>query len=267
MQLSNLRERTVVSGEGRPILFAHGAGGPKTWDLIAERLAKHFQVIVPAFPGFLPEDGLINYSDQLYVDFLESLRSNLGIKEWCLIGTSLGGRTILNYTLQHEEKVSQMVVIDSVGLNNISLIFKIPFLKKICPSVFSLIFSTPDRVARLDSKDAVDQDSPAIAWAHSWLCDMIADTVVRTNYFRIIAGVGAKKKEWNEQLPNLNTPTLILWASDDKICPVNGAYKLASLIKNSKVSILEGYRHLAILEKPDFFVDEIIKFLEEKQVF
>ncbi len=261
MKSFDLEDRIQIRGKGEPLLLAHGGGGPKTWDLMLEPLAEHFQVIVPAFPGFHHQDGLIQYSDQLYTDFAESLRKSLAIEKWSIIGTSLGGRTVLNYAVAHEERVAHMVVIDPVGLNYISPIFRVPGFSKICPPLLSLVFSSPDKVAALGAKDAVDRSSPAIAQAHAWFCEMIADPVVHTNYFRIVAGIAAKKKEWNEQLPKLNTPTLILWASDDVVCPVRGAHKLALLIRNSKISILDGYRHLAILERPDFFVDEITRFL------
>jgi|GEM_PF-6938235 len=109
----------------------YGAGGPSVWEPVAELPAGQAQVIVPTLPGFHPEDGVIDYSDKLYVDYLETIRHNLGIQQWAVAGLSLGGRAALNYALQHRGRVSHLIPVSSAGLHNLSNLFRVPGIREV----------------------------------------------------------------------------------------------------------------------------------------
>jgi len=51
--------RIVVKGQGNPVVLIHGISGPKVWESIVDELAKKYKVIIPTFPGYLVEDGII----------------------------------------------------------------------------------------------------------------------------------------------------------------------------------------------------------------
>lgn len=63
---------------------------------------------------------------------------------------------------------------------------------------------------------------------------------------------------------DLKVQTLILWGSKDKTAPIDWAYQLQSLISNSTLFVLEGFKHMAIIERPLFFIDSINEFLGKK---
>lgn len=109
--MSGLADRATVRGSGPPLLLPHGAGGPGIWDFMVGDLAESFQVIVPTFPVFRREDGLVRYSDQLYVDFLEDVRRHPGVEKWPAVGVSVGARAVLDYDVRHERRVSRLVAI------------------------------------------------------------------------------------------------------------------------------------------------------------
>ncbi|MEA1898100.1 MAG: alpha/beta fold hydrolase, partial [Bacteroidota bacterium] len=155
MKKIDLKNRITIKGKGQPVVLAHGMAGPKVWEPIIEQLSEHFTVIVPTFPGYIETDGVIQYSDELYVDFLEEVRIKLGYEQWCVIGISMGGRTVLNYALQHEKRVTRIIVIDSAGLNNFSPMFTLPIIKKLAPKLIAKMLTNSKNVKKLALEDLV----------------------------------------------------------------------------------------------------------------
>ena len=59
--------RTEVerAGEGPPLVFLHGAGGPMSGAAFLADLAERFTVYAPAHPGFGPGQGIEHLDDVL----------------------------------------------------------------------------------------------------------------------------------------------------------------------------------------------------------
>lgn len=67
-----------------------------------------------------------------------------------------------------------------------------------------------------------------------------------------MSNVGIPQRQWKTQLISIRIPTQILWASDDKTAPLKWGKTLNLMVPNSELKILNGYKHMAILEKSDF---------------
>ncbi len=257
-------ENTTVAvlGSGRPLLLAHGMGGPEVVLPLARLLAVRFQVLVPTFPGFRHVDGPIQYSDGLYVNFVEQLRLQFGLEQWAIAGISMGGRTVLNYAIQCGAHVSHLIAIDSLGLGNLSPLFTVPGIRHIIPRLLSTVLAFPRSYSLLGKNDIVEMDSPVMRVMIQSFTNMMASAVVRNNFARVLVAAGAQAPQWRHKLHTIHIPTLILWAEDDKTVSAKYAYELHSLISDSKMAVLPGYRHGAFLEKPAFFAQEIMGFLD-----
>ncbi|MDP4145907.1 MAG: alpha/beta hydrolase [Bacillota bacterium] len=256
-----LSNRIVIKGQGTPIVLIHGMGGPRVWEPIVEVLAKEYKVIIPTFPGYLGGEGVIEYNDKLYVEFLEQVRLQLGIEKWNVVGLSMGGRTAINYVLDYNKYVSSMVVIDSIGIGYMFPFVRIPILKTVFPKILYKILSNPKNFKYLGSNDFVDIECESFKNSTKWFEEMMCDNNIRLNFSRILSQVSLPKHEWKHKLKSVDIPTMILWGKDDKTAPVNWAYELNKLIPNSELHILEKYRHMAVMERPDFFSKLIIKFI------
>ncbi len=260
MQDSNLKERCVIRGQGEPILFAHGVAGPITVKNITDGLNNLFETIVPFFPGYLKEDGKIDYSDDLYTDFVENLRKEFNLEKINLVGFSLGGRTVINYTLQYPENVNKVIVIGPAGLSN--PFSGLPFVRVWAPHLLNQLLKNPKSHARFASYDFIDLQSTEFENFKLYFANMMNNEIIRSNFSKISTEAVLPRKDWKQELPKSKIPMLIIWASNDKSAPIKSADKLKSMTKNSKLSILEGYGHMAVIENPDFFVKKIFKFLK-----
>lgn len=262
MDMFDIDKRISIHGVGDPLILVHGGSGPRNLEPMIKGLAKHFRVIVPTFPGYLVEDGSLEYSDELYVNFLEDVRNYLGLHNFYLAGVSLGGRTVLNYTLKHQERVAKLIVMAAAGVTGLTPFLIVPFFNKFFAYYYYLKLWDSQYVKKMAIDGLVNQKGETAKWILSWFPKMVANPVIRTNYSQMVAKVGRKKLEWEETLPNLTVQTLILWSSEDELFPLSTADKLANMIPNASLHVLEGYRHLAHVEKPDFYVSRIKEFLE-----
>jgi len=256
-----MNNRIIVKGEGIPIVLIHGMGGPNIWLPIIEELKNKFQVIVPIFPGFLKEDVNFRYSDNLYVDFLINVREFLNINKWNVVGVSMGGRTSINYALKEANQISSLTLIDSIGVGYMSPILKLPFMKKVFPFLIQSMLRSESNRIKLAKQDFVDDNGVICKKCISWFNELTAEKIVRQNFAKILSNVGIPQKQWKKQLRKFNIPTQILWASDDQTAPLHWGISLNSMIPNSELKVLNGFKHMAILEQSDFFINQMVDFI------
>ena len=260
-----MNNRIQIEGRGEPIVLVHGMGGPKIWQPIIEMLKEKFQVIVPTFPGFLSEDKEFIYSDDLYVNFLVDLRMHLKIEKWNVVGISMGGRTSLNYALRETNHISTLTIIDSIGVGYMSPLLRIPIIKNAFPAIIKKMLKNEKNRIKLAKQDFVKQNGTACNECVGWFNELVKSETVRSNFAQILATVGKPQKQWHSGLNHLNNPTEILWASDDQTAPLKWGEWLNSKIARSELKVIKGFKHMAILEKPEFFADSIINFISKKR--
>jgi pimeloyl-ACP methyl ester carboxylesterase len=63
-------------------------------------------------------------------------------------------------------------------------------------------------------------------------------------------------------LTAIKARTLIIWGADDQLIPLEAGRKMNSLIKDSKLVIIERCGHVPQEEIPERILDEITKFTE-----
>jgi len=259
-----MKRRIWIEGEGIPIVLIHGMGGPKIWLPIIEKLKERFQVIIPTLPGFCKEDSNFKYSDELYVEFLIRVREYLSIQKWNVVGLSMGGRTAINYGMVEVDKISSLTLIDSIGVGYMSPLLRLPLMKIFFPFFIRNMLTSKYWKNKLAEQDFVDITGEAFKNCMEWSNDIFTNKIIRQNLAKILSNVGIPEKQWETKLDNLNIPTQILWASEDKTAPLKWGEWLNSKIPMSNLLVLNGYKHMAIVENPDFFINSIIDFVTKK---
>jgi fermentation-respiration switch protein FrsA (DUF1100 family) len=66
-----------------------------------------------------------------------------------------------------------------------------------------------------------------------------------------------------QDLGKINAPALIIWGAEDALIPLEAGRKMNSLVKGSKLVIIEKCGHVPQEEMPERIVDEIEKFIAE----
>ena len=111
----------VIGGSGPPLLLLHGAPQSHiSWRLVAPKFATEHTVIAPDLRGYgdssKPPDGEnhSNYSKRAMALDQVELMHHFGFDRFPVIGHDRGGRVAQRMTLDHQEKVTHLAVIDIV---------------------------------------------------------------------------------------------------------------------------------------------------------
>jgi pimeloyl-ACP methyl ester carboxylesterase len=128
----------AIAGTGPVILQLHGGGSgydqtlALSWDLHEAG----FTVLRPSRPGYLRTPLTTGASPEQAADVLAGLLDVLSIDKVCVIGTSGGGPTALQFALRHPERVSGLVLQAAISQRHVqpsrstnSLIGRVLFTK------------------------------------------------------------------------------------------------------------------------------------------
>ncbi len=106
-----------VKGQGTPCLFIHGGPGSGSYwfeKFMGDSLEQHFQMIYLDQRGVgrssSPEDG--NYSLGRIVQDFEEIKTELGIKEWIIMGHSFAGIMQMDYALRYPQSIKGIIMIN-----------------------------------------------------------------------------------------------------------------------------------------------------------
>jgi len=223
---------------GPAVVLVHGLGGrAEDWWNVAPVLAKAgFRVYMPDLLGFgrsqQPADFSYSVRNQaaVVVDFMDAL----GIKQADIAGWSMGGWIVQLVASEHPERVSRLILIDSVGLN-------------IKPTWDTNLF-VPTSTRQLDQLDALLMPNPPAIPA--FIARDYLRIFSRNGWVikRALATMQTGQDVTDNLLPQLKMPVLIVWGSLDQIVPVDQAQTMHKLIPQSQLLVIPGCGHMVPLQ-------------------
>jgi 3-oxoadipate enol-lactonase len=106
-----------VHGDGPTVVFAHGSGGTHmSWWQQVPVLSKQYRCVTIDHRGFgYSKDGANGPGRRNFVSDLEGLLDRLKVERVSLVGQSMGGLTVLGFASKHPERVSALVMSDTIG--------------------------------------------------------------------------------------------------------------------------------------------------------
>ncbi len=249
------------TGAGPVVVLVHGFASEARfdWGNVILPLAKHHRVIALDQIGFgASEKPLIDYSIQTYVDFLGEFLRVLKVKEFTLVGESLGGW------------ISALYTIEALGPENQGS-FALPKPRK-------LVLEDAAGMAPLGPAPIPVHVSGTIAEAKGVAIvfhdksrvtdDFVRDTFamkLRTNdgsTQRLLFGNSKLASEVvSGRLAAITIPTLVVWGGADEIVPLEQGRGYAAGIAGSKLAIVPECGHAPSLEKPDEFLAAVLPFI------
>ncbi len=113
-EVVNLAYRTWGVREGTPLVLLHGfLGDCSDWSLLAEQLAADFYLIAIDLPGHGHSSNIPvaeENSFDVFSDLLSATLQQLDVKDYALVGYSLGGRLAMYHALKSPEGVEKLIV-------------------------------------------------------------------------------------------------------------------------------------------------------------
>jgi len=225
-----------VEGEGSSVILLHGwLASLETMKPIQRYLSNFFKVYNVDIIGFgksdLPDKPM---STNDFGDFLKEFINKLNIENPILIGHSNGGKTIINYTGRKLGDAKKIVLIDSTGIKpkrKITYYIRV-YTFKVIKNILK-IFPNTEKYNKLREK----------ALGKFGSSDYKASPeVLRQTMNRII------NESQEEIMKNIEVPTLLIWGDKDIATPLQDAYKMEKLIKDSGVVVLKDGGHFSYLD-------------------
>jgi pimeloyl-ACP methyl ester carboxylesterase len=236
-------------GEGPPLLFLHAAGGAGTWLPFHGLLAQRFEVIAPDHPGFGGSDDLpeVEAIDDLVYHYLDVL-DRLGLDRVNVVGASLGGWIGAELAVHSPHRLGRLALLGAAGL-------RVP--GNMATDIFLM---TPDQVV------ATLYKHPEIA-AASAPAEPDIDFILSVQ--RDMAGLARygwapylNDPKLERRLHRIGAPTLVLWADDDRVVPIEHGRLYAERIPDATMQVIGDCGHAMYFEQPDAFADAVTEFLE-----
>ena len=239
----------IEKGEGQVIILLHGLmGGLSNFkDVIGFFSSKGYKVIIPELPIYnlpLKETKVTAFSD-----FLEEFIEYKGLSNVILLGNSLGGHIGLIYSNKNPSFVKSLVLTGSSGLYENSMGESYPkrenygYIKRKTQEVFYN--------SKVATKEIVDEVFETVN---------NREKLVRT----LAIAKSAIRHNMSEELPNIKTPTLLIWGENDLVTPPEVAREFKSLLPNSKLEWIEKCGHAPMMEHPNEFNKILFNWLNQK---
>jgi pimeloyl-ACP methyl ester carboxylesterase len=240
----------VEAGDGTPIIILHGLmGGLSNFDGMTNFFPeKGYKVLLPELPLYsLP---LLKTNVKQFAKYLKEFIDHKKFKEVILVGNSLGGHIGLLFTKMYPEYVKTLVITGSSGLYESAMGESYPkrgdkdYIRKKTENVF------------YDPKIA----TPA-------LVEDVYDTVNdRTKLIRTLSiAKSAIRHNMAKDLPEINTPTCIIWGKNDTVTPPNVGKEFNELLPDSELFWIDKCGHAAMMEHPDRFNEILIDWLVKRK--
>jgi pimeloyl-ACP methyl ester carboxylesterase len=253
-------------GAGPAIVLLHGVcASLETWDGWVPYLKGSYRVIRLDIPGFglsgpAPDKSM--YTRDNAMAFLDAFLAGLNISSCAMIGNSLGSYLTWNYALDHPDRVSKIILIDSVGYNQ-----KFPWL----------ISFASNPVIRPVARRMMPRFFFDMATSQVYGDKSRLTPEIQRRYFEFAMREGNKgayvdvftelKKrnrspELSKRIPDIKTPTLIMWGDKDEWIPYSEMDKWKKDLPSATFITYPGAGHIPMEEIPEDSVKDALAFLK-----
>jgi len=236
-------------GEGTPIIILHGLmGGLSNFEGVTGVISeKGYRILLPELPIY--SMSLLKTNVKNFSKYVSDFIDHMGYKEVILLGNSLGGHIGLYCTKSFPEKIKALVITGSSGLYESAMGGSFPkrgdynYIKQKAEDVFY---------------------DPAVATKE--LVDEVYESVNdRNKLIKTLAiAKSAIRHNMAKDLPNMATPTCIIWGKNDSVTPPNVAEEFDELLPDSELFWIDKCGHAAMMEHPEEFNKILITWLEKR---
>jgi pimeloyl-ACP methyl ester carboxylesterase len=233
------------AGSGPPLLLLHGAGGAGMWLDIHTRLAERFTVFAPVQPGFAgtPLPNWLRGADDVALHTFDLMRV-LGLDSARVVGFSLGGWIATEMAVLRPQSVGRLVLVAPIGVRTET---PLPDLFIMEPHE-----AAPYLFADLSKAMAL---MPAVP---------NADVVVRMWEDQAAVARLAWHRPYNPSLRRrlhmIESPTLLVWGSEDRMVSPSHGEMLAGEIRGARLEVIPEAGHAVAIEKPEELARRIVTF-------
>jgi pimeloyl-ACP methyl ester carboxylesterase len=262
------------TGSGPAIVFAHGLlVDGKLWRRVTPLLDDRFRCIVPDLSLGSHREPMKPDADltppgvaRILADFM----SALDLDDVTLVGNDTGGAISQLVATRHPERLGRLVLTPCDAYENFLPPFfrplqyaaKVPGLLTAVmqPTRIRAVQRSPLGFGLLISPEAIDPEV-----LDSWVRPYLENAGVRRDTIKFLKAISNRYTlEAAERLRDVDRPTLIAWAPEDRFFKFRYAERLADAIPNARLVRIENSRTFVSEDQPERLAEEIAAFVGEK---
>jgi pimeloyl-ACP methyl ester carboxylesterase len=255
-------------GSGPVVVLLHGMGSSAKddWGACIARLSAHRRVLAPDQLGFgASAKPVIDYGIQTWVDFLGEFLRMEKVRDFTLVGESLGGWIAAQYAIQalghpappgaafELPRPVRLVLVDAAGHRHLTegnAGGASPGLSLAgSKALLSAIFFDPSR----STDDAARAKfSMSMSKGDGWTIHSLISN--RAVVAECVDG----------QLGTITVPTLVVWGAEDRLVPLDDGRDFAARIPGALLVVVPESGHAPGIEKPGEFCAALEQFLDTR---
>ncbi len=243
-------------GEGEPLIILHGLfGSLDNWVTLGKKFGEDFKVFLvdQRNHGQSFHDDLFSY-EQMAEDLCQFM-GDLDISKAHIIGHSMGGKTAMEFTRQHPEKVDKLIVAD-IGPK---------FYPVHHTEILKAFYSVPiDQLTSRKEADDILENSIKDFGTRQFLLKNLSREGSGFKWKMNLDIIAKNIEEVGKALNQnsiINNDTLFLRGGNSDYVLNDDFNLIHSVFPNSKVDTIEGAGHWLHAEKPSDFYQRVIQFL------
>lgn len=255
----------ITTNDGTQLHYTRKGSGKKTlvlvhgwqvssavWNLVADELSSKYQLIIVDLRGAGASNAAPGpYTVEQHSEDLFNLVQSLELKNFVLVGHSMGGAIAQRFAADHCELLAGLIVIASVPASGLEL-----------PADFQAFFrSAAGNRSQTEALWKVFIANPLAAETFT----MLLDSSMTVKPEACLESFDSwRQLNFADEVKRIITPTLVIAPeADNPMTPDFLHEKIVALIPNSRLTVIEKTSHYAQLEQPQELVKLITHFVDE----
>lgn len=262
VDVGGLRLAVSITGSGRPVLLINGLGaGLPMWSVLREDL-HGLEVVSFDAPGVgASSTPVIPYTMGDLAKTVTRLLDQLGYDQVDVVGYSFGGAVAQQLARQAPHRVRRVVLVGTMcgwggipGTAGAYLAIGTP-IRYYSARAYQLTSSL------LAGDCAAETDVEFVE--RTVRARMISRPSVAGYYLQLMAGFGFSSLRW---LHAVEHQTLVLSGTMDHLAPPANSHLIASLMPNARLTLIEGWGHLLLMDRGSGAGEKIGEFLRAPEL-
>src|SRR3954471_15343971 len=260
------------SGEGPPIVFAHGLlVDGRLWRKVTPLLEDRFRCIVPDLPLGSHAQPMADDADlsppglaRIIAEFLEALE----LEGVVLVANDTGGAISQITAANHPERIGRLVLTNCDAFENflppafrpMQWAAKVPggLTAMMAGMRFAPMRRLPNAYGRLIKRDF------AGAPTREWVDPYLTNKGIRRDVIKVLKGIDPKYTfEAAEKLRTFDRPTMLAWAVEDRFFKISFAERLAETINGARLERIEDSYTFVSEDQPERLAELIEAFARD----
>ena len=246
-----------VAGEGPDLVLAHGLGGLfHSWSSFMPLLAKTHRVWEVGFPDFDSATTQARGGNSVadWASDLTRFFDHAKLERAAVIGNSLGGQVATTFAHDNRDRVPALVLLASSGLGEQREGYSLfpgsavrRLVKRVEEDVVRAILRTV-----FANDEHFENELP-----------MVTQRLADRRWKLGLLGTARRVRDASilPLLPEITSPTLLVYGERDQIVPVKFARAAAPLLPHGELTVFENTGHAPQIERPRETFDCVQRFL------